>query len=291
MTFQDHAYTSTTNVTVNHVEPIYNWSQKEAEALVKLRVSNKYLFSGKRNTSAWAWMAILRQMGLQHKLNHHQASAKWHNLRKRYKELKGKSHCYMWPLFTLMDDAMEGRLEGSGPILEICADDKFYISPRGKKRKITPASICPAKVTNVVPEIEVSLNGVSETEEDEGGSNEDENGMEGSHEFIQDDAAEREKRSMELERIALQRDRALLEREIAIVDRDRALMDRERLLIEHEKEMVAKDRDAVNRERLALERRKAALETPTFQDTTTDQCSKNRTERFLDLFEKLIDSF
>ncbi|XP_077399691.1 uncharacterized protein LOC144034645 [Vanacampus margaritifer] len=287
MTFHDHAYTSTTFVTVSHAEPIYNWSLKEAEELVKLRVSNKYLFSEKRNTSAWAWMAILRQMGLQHKLNHSQASAKWHNLRKRYTDLKGKSHCYMWPLFTLMDDAMEGRLDGSGPILEICGDDKFYISPRGKNRKITSASLSSAKVTNVVPEIEVTLNGDSETEEEEGDGNEDENGMEGSQEFMsQDEAMEREKRSMELERIALQRDRALLEREIAIVDRDRALMDRERLLIEREKEMVAKGRDAVNRERLALKRRKAALEKPASQETT-----KNRTERFLDLFEKLIDSF
>lgn len=30
-------------------------SKKEIEDFVKLRVSNTYLFSGKRNTSMWAW--------------------------------------------------------------------------------------------------------------------------------------------------------------------------------------------------------------------------------------------
>ncbi|XP_019732659.1 uncharacterized protein LOC109520125 [Hippocampus comes] len=290
MAFQDHAYTSTTYDTVNPVEPIYNWSLKEAEELVKLRMSNNYLFSGKRNTSAWAWMAILRHMGLQYKLNHRQAKKKWQNLRQRYKELKDKSHCYMWPLFTLMDDAMEGRLEGSAPVLGICAEDKLCISPRGKKRKRTPVSISPAQVTNIVPEIEVTLNGDSGTGEEEDGADED--GMEDSQEFMsQDEATEREKRFMELERMALQRDRALLEREIAIVDRDRALMERERLLIEREKEMVAKDRDAINRERQALERQKAVSEPPTSRKTTRDNDSIDRTERFLDLFEKLIDSF
>ncbi|XP_049616598.1 uncharacterized protein si:dkeyp-38g8.5 isoform X1 [Syngnathus scovelli] len=288
MAFLDHVYTSTPCDAVNPVEPVYNWSLKEAEELVKLRMSNSYLFSGKRNTAARAWMAILRHMGLQHKLNHRQAKKKWENLKQRYKDLKDKSHCYMWPLFTVMNDAMEGRLEGSAPIVGICTDDKLCISSRGKKRKRTPPSISPVKVTNIVPEIEVILNGENKSEEEEDGGDEDV--MEGSQEFmLLDEATEREKQSMELERMALQRDRALLEREIAIVERDRALMERERLLLEREKEIVAKDRDAINRERLVLEKQKAALEPSAEQETTTD--SKNRTERFLDLFEKLIDSF
>lgn len=55
MEFQDHAYTNTTYDKVSPLEPTYKMSSKEVEEFVKLRVSNNYLFSGRRNTSMWSW--------------------------------------------------------------------------------------------------------------------------------------------------------------------------------------------------------------------------------------------
>ncbi|KAK6269282.1 hypothetical protein J4Q44_G00394010 [Coregonus suidteri] len=52
---------------------------------VKLRVSNRYMFTGRRNASRLAWRAILKHMGLQGKMTASQAMKKWENLKKRYK--------------------------------------------------------------------------------------------------------------------------------------------------------------------------------------------------------------
>ncbi|XP_057712107.1 uncharacterized protein si:dkeyp-38g8.5 [Corythoichthys intestinalis] len=284
MDFQDHAYTSTTDDIVNPVEMVYKLNAKEMEEFVKLRMTNRYLFSGKRNTSIWAWKAILRHMGLQDKMNNRQAAKKWENLKKRYKDLKFQENGQTWHHYTLMDDAMEGRLEGSAPVLVISPLDKVYNPPEAKKRKMI---VSPVEVA----QIEVLLDADVEAGDEDC---RDDNRTEDSQEFTpRDEATERESRAMELERMALQRDRELLEREIAILERERALLEREKLLIEREKEMVAKDRDAINRERMALEKQKSTSvgESPFSYDTTSDRHSKDKTERFLDLFEKLVANF
>ncbi|XP_054608948.1 uncharacterized protein si:dkeyp-38g8.5 isoform X2 [Dunckerocampus dactyliophorus] len=252
---------------------------KETEDFVKLRVSNNYLFSGKKNTALYAW----RHMGLQDKITHRQASKKWENLRKKYKALKDQDHRDKWPHFNLMNDAMEGRLEGSAPILGISPEDKGYFSPLSKVKKIRTSTktASPVKVQNGDAEIEVTLNGDGAKEEDDG--------MEGSTDFNsihQDEDVEG--RTTELEHLALQRERALLDREIAILERDRVLLEREKLLIERETAALKREREMVARdkERLASERRKAAP----MGKPEADDGSKDRRERFLQLFEKLIDS-
>ncbi|XP_044200069.1 uncharacterized protein si:dkeyp-38g8.5 [Thunnus albacares] len=325
MEYEDHAYTSTTYDKVNPVEFTYKMSSKETEDFVKLRISNIFLFSGRRNTSMWAWRAILKHMGLQHKMTHSQASKKWENMKKRYKELKSppegvKVFPETWPHFTLMDDAMEGRLEGSAPILKVFPSDKdnsdFLPISKPKKRRVSMAISSPTALVAGGPEIEVLLNGDGEVGE--------ETVQEGSLEIdrimqeVEDEkstmdserqAMEREKRVMDRERLVLQRERAVLDREIAALDRDRASLERERAMIEREKSvmereraMVEKDRDAVSRERLALEREKARLGRLSASkerlEEVTEDSSKvkdsdivERKERFLNLFEKLIENF
>nr|XP_057933168.1 uncharacterized protein si:dkeyp-38g8.5 [Doryrhamphus excisus] len=292
MEFQDHAYTNTTHDRANRADFVHKFNAKETEEFVKLRVSNNFLFSGKKNTALCAWRAIIRHMGLQDKITHRQASKKWENLRKKYKVLKDQDHRDKWPHFNLMNDAMEGRLGGSAPILGISPEDKGHFSSvsKVKKSRTSTRTSSPVKFQNGDAEIEVKLNG------DEAEEEEEDDGMEGSTDFNsihQDQDVER--RSMEQEHLALQRDRALLDREIAILERDRALLERERLLIERETAALKQEKEIVEREkeRLALDRRKVAVggnPEASSQGTAEDDGSKDRRERFLRLLEKLIDS-
>ncbi|CAK6961317.1 uncharacterized protein si:dkeyp-38g8.5 [Scomber scombrus] len=323
MDYQDHAYTSTTYDKVNPVEFTYKMSSKETEDFVKLRISNNSLFSGRRNTSMWAWRAILKHMGLQHKMTHSQASKKWENMKKRYKVLKSppegvKVFPEMWPHFTLMDNAMDGRLEGSAPILKAFPsekDNREFIS-KPKRRRVSMVIPSPTALVAGGPESEVSPNGDGKVGE--------ETVKEGSLEIdrimqdVEDErntmdserqAMEREKRVMEREQLVLQRERAVLDREVAALDRDRALLERERAMLEREKAvmdreraMVEKDKDALSRDRLALEREKTRLERLSASkerlEAVTEDGSEvkdldivDRKKRFLNLFEKLIEHF
>uniref|UniRef100_A0A3P8SD69 Si:dkeyp-38g8.5 n=2 Tax=Amphiprion percula TaxID=161767 RepID=A0A3P8SD69_AMPPE len=330
MEHQDHAYTNNPQDRPSSVEFTYKMSNKEIEDLVKLRVSNKYLFSGKRNSSKWAWRAILKHMGLQHKMTHCQASKKWENMKKRYKELKSppegvKVFPETWPYFSLMDDAMEGRLEGNAPILKAYSSDNnkgdFLPIPKPKKRKVSSMEISSASVADG-PEIEVSVNGNVKWEQvavQQRGLEIDRIVQEAEDKRICKDSEqrvkEREIEVMERERLVLQRERAVLEREIAVLDRDRALLERERATIERERAtmerekavmereraMVEKERDAVCRDQLALHQQKAKLKRISATTESTEEVAEDnskveesdttdRKERFLILFKKLVEN-
>ncbi|XP_074554479.1 uncharacterized protein LOC141810650 [Halichoeres trimaculatus] len=322
MDFRDHSYTNTTYDHLNPTDFTYKMSAKEIEDFVNLRVSNKSLFSGRRNASMWGWRAILKHMNLHHKMTHAQASKKWENMKKRYKELKNppegiKVFPESWPHFKLMDDAMEGRLESSAPILNMDRNNIDFLPNKPKRRKLSLINSVPSLTSG--PEIEVSLNGdedIDEEEEEKEDSHEmdrimqevdTERDMMDSERLVM----EREKQVMERERMVLQRERAVLDREIAAVDRDRASLERERAMIEREKAMlereramVERDRDEVSRNRLLLEREKARLERLSANkehiaaeegaeegSEVRDSEDGDRRKKFLNLFEKLIENF
>ncbi|XP_035004035.2 uncharacterized protein si:dkeyp-38g8.5 [Hippoglossus stenolepis] len=324
MEFSDHDYISTTSPNGGHVDFIYKMSPREVEEFVKLRICNTSLFSGKRNTSRRAWKAILKHMGLQHKMTFSQASKKWENMKKKYKALKNPSDGMkvfpeMWAHFHLMDEATEGRLEGSAPALKVFPGDKdtrdfLPISKPKKRRRLSMGTSPPVSLVADRPEIEVSLNG-DEEEEEEGSLDvnlimqevDDERNVMDTERQVMD----KEIRLMERERLVLQRERAVLDREVATLERDRATLDREmatvereKVVLEREKAMVEKDKDAMCRERRALERERARLERLFAPRETTEEATGNhgevkdshavdmdRKERFLYLFEKLIESF
>uniref|UniRef100_A0A665WGM5 Si:dkeyp-38g8.5 n=2 Tax=Echeneis naucrates TaxID=173247 RepID=A0A665WGM5_ECHNA len=279
---------------------------------VRLRISNSSLFSGKRNASMWAWRAILQHMGLQQKMTYTQASKKWENLKKRYKELKNppkgmRVFPESWCHFALMDDAIMGRLEGSAPILKALPSDKddgdFLPISKPKKKKVSSST------GNVAGESEVILNEEEDGEEEtehEGRQVSDCVMLEGDNKRTVMDrerqVMEKEKLVMESEWKVLQKERAVLDREVAALDRDRASLERERALIEREKALMEKDRYILSRERMALEQEKARLERlnatkDRTEDITEDSSKRNdldttdRRERFLYLFEKLVENF
>ncbi|XP_029317366.1 RNA-binding protein 25 [Cottoperca gobio] len=309
----DHAYTSTTYDKVSPVEFTYKMRAKEIEDLVKMRISNNHLFSGRRNTSMWAWRAILKHMGLHHKMTHSQASKKWENLKKRYKGLKNPSDGVKvfpkaWPYFNLLDDAMEGRLESNAPVIQaLPTNGSFPPISKPKKRKVSMVTNSPTASIAGAPEIEVSLNG----DEDEEVVQEEiqEMGCIMQEMEHKRDVMDSEKQVMERERLVMQRERAVLDREVAALDRERASLERERATIEREKAvlereraMVERDRDGVSRDRLALERDKARLERLSAPKVRTEEVTEHsskgsdsivmdRKEQFLNLFEKLIEHF
>uniref|UniRef100_A0A8D2ZL01 Si:dkeyp-38g8.5 n=1 Tax=Scophthalmus maximus TaxID=52904 RepID=A0A8D2ZL01_SCOMX len=273
-------------------------SSKEIQDFVQLRVSNDSLFSGRSDTSM---VLNLKQMGLQHKMTHSQASKKWENLKKRYKELKNppdgvKAFPEAWPHFTLMDDAIKGRLVGSAPILE-ASPSPFS---RAKRSWLSMVMTSPAISVADGTEIEDSLNG-EEEEEREGSRNincimrgvEDErNVMNGERQ-----AMEREKQLTERERLVLQREKAALDRDVTTLERDRASLERERATLEREKAvlereraMVETDREAVSRDRLSLESTTEEVAEQSGNVNDTHVMDMDRKERFLYLFEKLIES-
>uniref|UniRef100_A0A8C7ZLR5 Si:dkeyp-38g8.5 n=1 Tax=Oryzias sinensis TaxID=183150 RepID=A0A8C7ZLR5_9TELE len=246
------------------------------EEFVKLRASNDHLFSGKRYASMWAWSAILKHMGLQCKMSHYQASKKWENLKKRYKELKyppeGVTECpKTWFLFSLMDDALHDRLQGKAPILTApndCSNGDFLPSGLTKRRTL-------------------------EVFDKEGGRNND------SHEMDRERALwRREKAVLDRELAALERARALLDREKATLERERAIMERERALMEKEK-VILEERDVVHSERVALEIEKASLnrtsaeparaKEETGSSGAVNSETTDKKKQLLYLFEKLLE--
>ena len=224
----------------------------------------------------------------------------------------------LWPYFSLMDDAMEGRLQGKAPILKALPNNSsngdFLPISKPKKRKISTMEISSAlDLIAVGPEIEFTLNGVNDGEEVAWLDRSEEITQEVEGKNIGKDSepqsTERERLLMQRERAvldreitALERDRALLERERATMERERAVMERERAVMEREKLMMEKDRDTVRTERLALEEEKARLERQFAQKEGTKEATEHgsnvkdsdvmdRKERLLFLFEKLVQNF
>lgn len=285
-------------------ELVYKLNPIEIREFVKLRMSNKDLFNGKRNASMCGWRSILRHMGLQDKMTHYQAAKKWENLKKKYKDIKfnGIVSFPQWAYFTLMKDAMEGRLDGSAPILMITQQDTYDVLNYRKPKKkmampsiasvvsLAPSGLSPTSDLFTGPEVEVTINGESPVQRT----------LDIGH-VLQDVDNEKHvmdghKQIMEREHLLLQREKAALDREIAALERDRASLDRDRAAIEREKTLldreraiVEMERDAVTKDRQVLEQEKARLVRT--QGESGNINNIDRKERFLFLFEKLIDSF
>ncbi|XP_047246241.1 uncharacterized protein si:dkeyp-38g8.5 isoform X2 [Girardinichthys multiradiatus] len=266
-------------------------------------------------------------MGLHRSMTHRQASKKWENLKKRYKELKNppegvKAVPESWPLFSLLNDAMEGRLQGSAPILKALSNNSnnsdFLPAPTPKRRRVSSMEVSTAVDHRAgKAEVEVLLNG-----DEDGSAVATLQESEEVNDFIQEvdislDSEplgskseqlllEREKKNRDIaaldrEWALLEREKATMERERGVMERERAVMERERAVIEREKLMLEKDRDALRSERLALEKEKARWERRFAQKEITEETAEDgskvmnsdavdRKERFLCLLEKLAES-
>ncbi|KAL2103017.1 hypothetical protein ACEWY4_002185 [Coilia grayii] len=274
----------------------YKMSEEEILQFVKLRVSNKSLFTGKKNSARLAWRAILKEMGLQGKITALQAKKKWDNLQSKYKniheqELKNPPsgvtvipQC--WHRYSLMDDAMQGRLDDSAKKLSITSSTAYDVSdfqpsrPRMKRWRASSeqeigtavssasavASAAAAMGAAEKNEIELMVDDSDVVWTPVGcptGQEAEQDRLDIEQERAQLDSdrlmVDREREVLERERILLERERAGLQRELAALDRDRASLERDRATVERERAAVDWERAMLEKERTRLERDRLAM--------------------------------
>uniref|UniRef100_A0A8C6TAS2 Myb/SANT-like DNA-binding domain-containing protein n=1 Tax=Neogobius melanostomus TaxID=47308 RepID=A0A8C6TAS2_9GOBI len=237
-------------------------TEDDTRRLIELRAANEALFTGKRNTVKPAWRgivkeAILRELGLQGKISTVQLAKKWDNLKRRYKDLRfppvgmeSSVDPSSWPWFSLMHDAMEGRLSHSAPLLDPVTcdnepDDPPHKPPRPTRHQTPPASLqtppaplqAPPPPPPPPPQIHIPPNPAGAA------------AVTPTPDF-----------TTERERVVLERDRQMVEQERAAVQRDRAAAQAERMWLERERADLQRDRALVEQERAALARDREILD-------------------------------
>ncbi|XP_037623910.1 uncharacterized protein LOC119487258 isoform X1 [Sebastes umbrosus] len=233
----------------------YKMTDQDTRRMIKLRAANEALFTGRRNAAKAAWKAILKELGLQGKVSTYQMAKKWDNLKRRYKDLKyppvGMENVAdstsSWPWFNLMNEAMEGRLTGSAPLLTpVTQDDEQHPDPAPRHRS-RPAPPPPPSSSS-----DYGQEAFSDAGEQNQRVSEACDGPLG--------GLEREWEMVERDRAALERDREMVERDRASVERERAAVQAERLWLERERAAVERDRAMVEQERATLGREREVLD-------------------------------
>uniref|UniRef100_A0A674EE14 Uncharacterized LOC115152151 n=1 Tax=Salmo trutta TaxID=8032 RepID=A0A674EE14_SALTR len=205
-------------------------TEQDTRRLIKLRAANEVLFTGRRNAAKTAWKAILKELGLLGKVSTYQVAKKWDNLKRRYKDLKYPpvgmesmaDNAASWPWFYLMNEAMEGRLAASGPVLTpITEGDDPKPSPSQPVRSRGRPLLDRAECERALREERLGR-------------------------------GPREWEMVERERAAIEGDRAAVDRERQWLESERANLARERMLLEQ-------DRMALGREREVFESQRAAV--------------------------------
>ncbi|CAL8322777.1 unnamed protein product [Gadus morhua 'NCC'] len=230
----------------------YKMSEQDTRRLIKLRAANEVLFTGKRNAAKAAWKAILKELGLLGKVSTYQMSKKWDNLKRRYKDLKyppvgmetAADGAASWPWFHLMNDAMEGRLGDSAPLLTPITHDDQPPDPAPRAR---PAHQPLPPDYDPYPE-GPGGDGCERALAERLG------GLEREWEMV-----ERERLAVETERAGLERDRAGLEQDRGVVERDRAAVQADRQWLERERALMEQERAALDRERELLDNQRALI--------------------------------
>lgn len=246
-------------------EHSYKMTEEDTQKLIKFRAANEALFTGRRNTAKAAWRAILRELGLQGKVSTVQLAKKWDNLKRRYKDLRyppvgmeSSVDPSSWPWFSLMHDAIEGRLSHSAPLLDPVTHDNEPDEPPHKppqpSRHVTPP---PAPLQAPPPpppsQILIPPSAAAATPATPDFSTET---------FVTETnvALQREWGLLERERGVLERDRQMVEQERAAAQRDRAAAQAERMWLERERAELQRDRALVEQERAALARDREILD-------------------------------
>ncbi|XP_029379748.1 uncharacterized protein LOC115057024 isoform X2 [Echeneis naucrates] len=239
----------------------YKMTDQDTRKMIKLRAANEVLFTGRRNAAKAAWKAILKELGLQGRVSTYQMAKKWDNLKRRYKDLKyppvgmesvvdGASS---WPWFHLMNEAMEGRLANSAPLLTpVTQDDEQHADPTPRNRSRSTLPPPPASSSDYGQETfcEAAEQSQRSAEVCDGPLG----GLDREWEMV-----ERERTALEREREMVERDRAAVERERAAVQAERLWLERERAAVERDRAMLEQERAALGREREVLDQRALML--------------------------------
>ncbi|XP_049327930.1 ensconsin-like [Astyanax mexicanus] len=106
---------------------LYKWSDEDTRELIRWRVANEALFTGKRNAAVRGFEAFVLEKNLKGKVTPVFVKKKWENLKQKYKELRcpptgvstegGEATAASWKWYTAMDEAIGGRPSISPPTL------------------------------------------------------------------------------------------------------------------------------------------------------------------------------
>ncbi|KAM4618616.1 uncharacterized protein ACJ7VT_007973 isoform 2-T2 [Polymixia lowei] len=244
----------------------YKMTEQDTRRLIKLRAANEALFTGRRNAAKAAWKAILKELGLLGKVSTYQMSKKWDNLKRRYKDLKYPpvgmesmaDSAASWPWFHLMNEAMEGRLAASAPLLTpITQDDEQHPDPAPRHRPRPPTQ---DRLALPLP------SDYGQDSYTDGGADECQRVAAQCDRALQEEqlgglggGLEREWEMVERERGAVERERAAVERDRAAVQAERLWLERERAALERDRAMMEQERAALGREREVLENQRAMI--------------------------------
>ncbi|XP_056272239.1 uncharacterized protein LOC130195023 isoform X2 [Pseudoliparis swirei] len=218
----------------------YKMTDQDTRRMIHLRAANEALFTGRRNAAKAAWKAILKELGLLGKVSTYQMAKKWDNLKRRYKDLKyppvGMENVAdstsSWPWFSLMNEAMEGRLASGAPLLApVTQEEEQHPGPRHRSRPAPPPPP-PASSSDYGQE----AFGGGGDQVRRGGSAACEGPLGGLEREWE--AVERERAALERERAAVQAERLWLERERAAVEQDRAMVEQERASLGRDRELL-----------------------------------------------------
>ncbi|XP_077939255.1 uncharacterized protein LOC120809202 isoform X1 [Gasterosteus aculeatus] len=238
----------------------YKMTDQDTRRMIQLRSANEGLFTGRRNAAKAAWKAILKELGLGGKVSTYQMAKKWDNLKRRYKDLKFPpvgmeivaDSTSSWPWFHLMNEAMEGRLTNSAPLLTpVTQGDEQQPSPRHK------SCHAPTPPTTTTSSLDYGQQAFGDAGEQNKCGPEEESdgplgGLERERMEREREAVEREWEAVEREREAVQSERLWLERERAAVERDRAAVERDRAMLEQERASLGRDREVLDQRTLML---------------------------------------
>lgn len=160
-----------------------------------------------------------------------------------------------WPWFHLMNEAMEGRLANSAPLLTpVTQDDDQPPDPTPRNRPRLPPPPPPPHPSSSDYAQEAFSDGAEQNQRSSEPCDGPLGGLEREWEMV-----ERERAALERDREMVERDRAALERERAVVQAERLWLDRERAAVEQDRAMVEQERAALGREREVLDQRALML--------------------------------
>ncbi|KAM4712252.1 uncharacterized protein FYW61_021202 isoform 2-T2 [Anableps anableps] len=65
----------------------HKWTPQETRRLIRFRAENEHLFLKSKKAAKLLWETLIKELGLEGKVTSQQVSKKWENLKKKYKDL------------------------------------------------------------------------------------------------------------------------------------------------------------------------------------------------------------
>ncbi|KAL2096810.1 hypothetical protein ACEWY4_006017 [Coilia grayii] len=104
-----------------------NRTPEETRRLIRFRAENEQRFMKSKAAAKQLWETLVKDLGLQGTITSQQASTKWENLKKKYKELKtpktgsgtdaGETTASTWQFFEEMHEVLGSRPSIDPPVV------------------------------------------------------------------------------------------------------------------------------------------------------------------------------